>query len=147
MFKLNKLMVLLFISSTIFMSSCNSEQDKSTQELNEKLEQLRVDYFNQVVIPAQYGTNPTVDDVKINEFYGNYNEAYVASFFINHFGGGGAWGVIKYYMLDGVEIVFRESIPPIVWKNGTIFEFEEAYEKRLLTKDDLLTIVSVIESN
>lgn len=145
MIKLNKLITFIFLSTSIFMSSCTNEQDRSTQELNEKLEQLRVDYFNQVVINGEFKNNVILEDVKINEFYGNYEDSYVASFFIKGYGGGGGWGAIKYYSIDGVDITFHEWIEPIVWKDGTIYEFEDSYQKGLLTKEDLLTIVNVIE--
>ena len=129
------------------------EKDYSNMTEEELLLQIREDYLNQWVIPSfgeEYtidGVNYykyTIDDVNIYNNFGCYNGSYVVLFSLT--GEGVGWNLLKEYVIGGVSLVFPTLKRAYVWHNGYFYYLETAYDKGLLTVDDLESIALVLQA-
>ena len=127
------------------------EKDYTKMNEDEILLQIRNDYLNQCVIPSfgeEYtidGINYykyTIDDVDIYSNFGCYNGSYVIWFSVT--GEGVGWNLLKEYVVGGVSLVFPTAKIPYVWHNGHFYYLETAYDKGLLTVNNLETISKIL---
>ena len=123
------------------------EKDYTKMNEDEILLQIRNDYLNQCVIPSfgeEYtidGINYykyTIDDVDIYSNFGCYNGSYVIWFSVT--GKGVGWNLLTEYVVGGVSLVFPTAKIPYVWNNGYFYYLETAYDKGLLTINNLEAI-------
>ena len=104
--------------------------------------QIRYDYLNQCVIPL-YGEEFTIDDVGIYSNFGCYNGSYVIWFSVT--GQGLGWNLLTEYVVGGVSLVFPTTKIPYVWNNGYFYYLETAYDKGLLTINNLEAISKILK--
>lgn len=91
---------------------------------------IKEDYISTSALYSKY----TIDDVDITCFSGSYNGAYVMMISIHN---SLALDVYVEKNVGGVNFTFPTSRELKVWKDGRFYSLEEAYEKGLLTTDDL----------
>lgn len=127
------------------------EKNYTKMKEDEILLQIRNDYLNQFVIPI-YGEEYTIDginyykytidDVDIYSNFGCYNGSYVIWFSVT--GKGVGWNLLTEYVVGGVSLVFPTAKIPYVWNNGYFYYLETAYDKGLLTVNNLETISKIL---
>ena len=81
----------------------------------------------------------TVNDINIpaNRFYGTYNGAYVFCITQSNYR---YLNQITRYDVSNLNFFLPDSKPLYVYKNGTFYDIEEAYSKKILTYDDVANI-------
>lgn len=96
-----------------------------------------------MVINARH-PEATIDDITFHQFFGIYDGSLVAVFY------GGQYRdnfpsneILK--EIDGFIFSWTNGYPILVWNNGILFELEQAYEQKLLTKENLITIHSLLK--
>ncbi len=120
-----KKIVLIFTCMFLFiLTGCTAES------------KIKNDYIKW--IEGNEGINIDKDDLKIIKNYGRYDGAVV--FLINR----NSYEVITKIIIDDIEFTFENSNTPLVWKNGNIFELEDAYEQGILNKENIEKLYSNI---
>jgi len=119
----------IFIIFLILFSGCGNELEM----------RIKKDYLP--IMQSEGQTEATLDDVKILENYGNYNEAVVVR--MNR----GAYEVITKIQIGGVELVFSNTNTAIVWHDGEFYELETAYNEGLISKDNLISLSKKINKS
>ena len=85
--------------------------------------------------------NLTIENIEIIDNYGEYNGAYVVK--MNR----GAYQVQTMIEVGGLTFQFPDSNTPLVWKNRTFYEMEDAYQKNILNLDDLTILQDKINKD
>jgi hypothetical protein len=103
---------------------------------NEMEDRIRNDYLS--YLHSQGETEATLNDVKILNNYGNYNEVVVVRMERP------AFEVLTGIQVGGVDFTFNNSNTALVWKEGQFYELAEAYDLGLLSKDDLTSLAKKV---
>lgn len=136
--KIEKFITLL---SIVLLSGCSNNSNKSNNFIEDK---ILMDYYVQKIqntgMKSNTGEELTADDVSFCFNYGAYNDTYVNAFSINGVGGGKGWLAFSEVEINDVLLHFNTQWLPLAWKNDCFYSLTEAYNYKLLSNDDLLTI-------
>lgn len=120
----------------------NSNQDDSQQEFFEKV----VDQYYQTIAIVE---NPELsrEDVDVKKYYGEFSETHLFRFVTVNDGGG--WMTFYEVEIDEFYILFKNAYIPYIWDGTDFYLIDEAYNKGLLSKQDLSSIseIALIERN
>ncbi|MCL2679130.1 MAG: hypothetical protein FWF18_02420 [Dehalococcoidia bacterium] len=105
---------------------------KSNEKSNELETRIRTDYLSH--LHSQGEPELILADIKILKIYGDFDGVVVVRF------DRPAFEAITTVQVDGVDFVFDNTNVAIVWKDGSFFELQEAYDNELLTKGNLKSI-------
>ena len=121
----------------------DDEGDSPLPPLSAETEmRIKQDYLEFFVKPMN--PDATLDSIIIMNYYGTYGGCVAVLM-----GGGG----IFYYqalgteVIDGITIQYGDSNRMFIWENGNLHRLQKAYDKGLLTKDDLREISAISFSN
>jgi len=104
----------------------------SDNELAESVEkEVKQSYVQHL---AKQGQTVTVDKVVISKYYGTYNGAVAVMFEAM------ATQTVWDDYIDKVIFRYRDGRTIQIWKNGTFYELQEAYDKKLISRGNLVTI-------
>jgi len=97
--------------------------------------QIKQDYLNYILLERV--PEATFDDVFIFEYYGSFSGCYVVRM-SDRFSGYAA--VITYETIDHITITYSDTNKAVAWKDGAIYSITDAYDRGLLTPDDIESI-------
>lgn len=113
------------------LMGCKSEKEKEIL--------IKEDYLEYAISLGE--KDLTIENIEIIDNYGEYNGAYVVK--MNR----GAYPVLTMIEVGGLNFQFPDSNTPLVWKNRTFYELEDAYQKNILNLDDLTNLQDKINKD
>ena len=128
-------LLLISIISLLFVFGCTDVPETGELSDNKRTEIVR-DYFD---ANKNFGIGH-VSDVFITHYYGSYNDAFAV---IIQVSGIASTTVITKESINGVLFIYSDGGTKIqIWKDGTFYSLQSAYENELLTKSDLKEIAA-----
>ncbi len=113
------------------LMGCKSEKEKEIL--------IKEDYLEYAISLGE--KDLTIENIEIIDNYGEYNGAYVVK--MNR----GAYQVLTMIEVGGLNFQFPDSNTPLVWKNRTFYELEDAYQKNILNLDNLTNLQDKINKD
>ena len=121
----------IMLFAVVGLTACDNPSDYSNPSdtpLSPKRElQARKDYLY-VFGYTQAGL--TIEDVCLR-YFGTYNDWVVVS--IQPWREG-VWPAFRYVTIAGFEFIFFASVDYLVWKDGQFYEWEHAFNRRILSR-------------
>lgn len=115
--------MLVVILCGIVLNSC----DKSP------IEGLKQKDYDEMIEKYADMCNVDIENIKFNQFYGEYNDAYVVELECMI---GGVLGIVVYEDIAGLK--FKKEKPDcIVYYNDVIYSLKDAYGQGVLSKSDI----------
>lgn len=129
------LLVSLILLLTVMLPACSASSEPPTEVTDELLDRIENDY-------AKYryanGANPEIDGPWSIEYcYGIYNGCVAVMFSLP------GTGLLRDVEIAGSVFRYRSSISIDVWNNGEFISVEDAYNRGLLTQEDIAQIADV----
>ena len=100
-----------------------------SEETETKIKQNYLDLFTAVSNPGA-----TADDVWILKYLGTYGGSVVV-LMTDSFSS--YYAVVSHEIIDGIRISYGDSNKAVVWKDGSFYRLQEAYDAGLLVRDDI----------
>jgi Ca2+-binding EF-hand superfamily protein len=91
------------------------------------------DFFDTYIKPDITGV--TVNDIRLEKYYGTYNGVVVVKFSNSLY-----LGVFLEEVIAGLQFSYFTFGPILAWENGVLYRLQDAYDSRLLTDDDVKDI-------
>ena len=114
-----------------------SVDKNAPQALDELKTSARQDRLEKFVLPEH--ADATIEDVTLAPFLGVFDGAVAAVFYHGQYHG--VWpDVLEETTIGDVTFSWPKGYPIEVWKDGEIYTLSEAYEKDIVTDDDLKDI-------
>jgi uncharacterized membrane protein len=83
----------------------------------------------------------TIDKIEILLNYGIYSNCVVVR--MNR----GAYLVGTKIEIDGIQFIFADTNSALVWKDGNFFELVDAFERKMISREDLIKIADIQNNN
>ena len=119
--------------------------DLDETEISSIMKKARQSYFEQIIEFPE----ATIDDVSFWPFMGIFDACLVAVFLGGEYHGGyePPGDIVEKQEIGGLPFSWGAGYPILVYHENYIFELAEAFEKGLLTKDNLETIHNFYNEN
>lgn len=132
---MKKILILLGLVYSIFMISCKETPNDTMTDLSEETSlKIREVYLKSY----SNGYVGTIENISIVDYFGIYGESYaiiIGNDFLDIPSGA------RKVKIDDIEMCYSSYGPIIsIYNNGIIYSLKEAYEKELVSKEDLLKI-------
>lgn len=112
--------------------------DGITEELYKEIKQDYIDKYYYYL-----GDNADPEQIKIAKFVCNINGTIIAKFYDMFDYEGCFYDLLWKETIDGIDIWSKDTNIYRVWSNGKFYKLQEAYEKNVLTKENLTTISEI----
>ena len=126
-------MALLFLLAALVLTSCASKDDYTTE--TDEAGYPENDYGKHLY--GESYDSETDGEVSIESCYGIYNGCVPVMFSQI------AFTVITDVQVEGINFHYRSSNTIKVWKDGTFYSIQEAYDQGFLTKEQIQTIADM----
>ncbi|MDR1690292.1 MAG: hypothetical protein LBR42_00425 [Candidatus Methanoplasma sp.] len=131
--------VLVLTAAAVLMQDTDKAKKDPPAQLSTEIEMLlKQDYLDDHI--KSDNPDATVDDVTLAKYYGTYDGSIAVMMkgdFISHI------TVLEDEVIDGITIQYGSSNRLLIWEDGVFYTLQEAYDKGILTKEDLIAISEV----
>jgi len=115
-----------------------STQNEQIDLTEEKLNAIKSDYIVFLQTNSSDHDSLTIEDIFVKNYYGPYNGCYALFISRDDIGYPDA-SVTK--TIAGYEFEFPNNQPLLIYDNNTFYEIEEAYNSKIISKDDLYDLL------
>lgn len=112
--------------------------DGITQELYDEIKRDYIDKYYYYL-----GDHVDPEQIKIAEFVCNINGIIIAKFYDMFDYESRFYDLLWKETIDGIDIWSKDTNIYRVWNNGEFYKLQEAYEKNVLTKENLITLSKI----